>query len=200
MLRATPVPAASGAANARGRTRLGHLLSHPLVLLLLGAAISAVIVPMLTQRWQDHQRALDIQTSLVADMTEASETYREALAVDELIVRYPQGRGTPASRAARRAISDLTRTGAAWQVRWAVITSRLRAYYPGAPIVHRWARLSAALASLYDGVPGAGAVQLRILGRTFDLTTDVGFDGALVAVGSYRDQIVQQVLNATPRV
>jgi hypothetical protein len=54
---------------------LSRLLSHPLTLVLVAGGISALIVPMLTQRWQDHQRQLDVQTALVSQMTQAATEF-----------------------------------------------------------------------------------------------------------------------------
>jgi methyl-accepting chemotaxis protein len=59
-----------------------ELLSHPLVLLIIGAAISGVIIPYATDKWkdkqkqleiarQDYQRELAIKNDLVADIAQS---------------------------------------------------------------------------------------------------------------------------------
>jgi hypothetical protein len=120
---ALPVSPLSGRSPA---AILGSLLAHPLLLLLVGASISAVLVPFLTQRWQDHQRALDVQTALVADMTNASETVLEAVNVDAATLANPQCQGCIGQISPRQAVTELNASARAWGVRSAVIRSRLR--------------------------------------------------------------------------
>ena len=46
------------------------LLSSPLMLLIIGALLTNLLLPRITQSWQDHQRTLDIKTSLITKMSE----------------------------------------------------------------------------------------------------------------------------------
>jgi len=46
-------------------------LAHPLLLLIIGALISALIVPWLTQRWQNHQKKLELKSDLVSQISES---------------------------------------------------------------------------------------------------------------------------------
>ena len=50
--------------------KLFSLLSSPLMLLIIGALLTNLLLPRLTQSWQDHQRALDIKTGLITKMSE----------------------------------------------------------------------------------------------------------------------------------
>ena len=63
-----PGPAAEPEGRNRIWSSVSHVLSHPLFLLATGAVISAIVVPMFTNRWQDHQHALDVQTQIAADV------------------------------------------------------------------------------------------------------------------------------------
>jgi hypothetical protein len=48
---------------------MSPVLRHPLFLLLVGVVFSAGFVPWVTRHWQNEQRALDIRTGLVAEMS-----------------------------------------------------------------------------------------------------------------------------------
>jgi hypothetical protein len=45
------------------------ILSHPLTITTASALFSLVLVPLFTERWQDHQRELDIKAKLITEMT-----------------------------------------------------------------------------------------------------------------------------------
>jgi hypothetical protein len=45
------------------------ILSHPLTIATATALFSLVLVPLFTERWQDHQRELDIKAKLITEMT-----------------------------------------------------------------------------------------------------------------------------------
>jgi hypothetical protein len=46
-------------------------LSNPLLLLVVGAAISGLLVPYITSQWQNHEKELELKTTLVARLSEA---------------------------------------------------------------------------------------------------------------------------------
>ena len=45
-------------------------LSHPLLLLLVGALVSSYLLPLLTQSWQNHQKELELKSALVSQISE----------------------------------------------------------------------------------------------------------------------------------
>jgi tagatose-1,6-bisphosphate aldolase non-catalytic subunit AgaZ/GatZ len=114
-----------------------RVLGHPLFLLLVGGVISALLVPMLTQRWQDHQRALDVQTSLVADMTQTTMTFLVAVNRLALGIQFPTKALVPAKEQWRR-------TDAAEQqfnIRGSTIAARLRTYYGDSAVTRAWQKV-----------------------------------------------------------
>jgi hypothetical protein len=192
---------------------LGRALAHPLLLLLVGAVISTLVVPMLTQRWQNHQRALDEQTTLVADMTANSEKFIQALFGDEAVFAQESGRPYNDAQA------DLNGAVKVWVVQQAVIGSRLRAYYRGTPIPAGWKRLHDELEDLYYASgwthrftkPAEIRTQRQQtaqlsnrlandLHAKVDVATQEGFARALVQVKNYRDELIQRVLDTNPRI
>jgi hypothetical protein len=210
------------------RTRaeaLRRVLVHPLLLLVVGGLISALLATTLTQRWQEQQRALDVQTTLVAEMTEASENMLLALARgrDEIAdsnVNPPHPKVsasgfTKRTPAAASAIAKLDGAQREWLVRHAVIGSRLRAYYRGGSIPAEWDQLDHQLEDLYDATlllaaPSADddeehAVADRLSKRLQikeNLVTEQGFrfEKAAEYVGLFRDKVVQSVLDQTPTI
>ena len=48
-----------------------ELLKHPLIVLLVGALISGLLIPAFTRRWQNYQKALEIKTQLVSDLSKS---------------------------------------------------------------------------------------------------------------------------------
>jgi hypothetical protein len=194
-------PAAAAEDRRLWQARLARLLGHPLLILLVGALISALVVPMLTRRWQDHQRALDVQTTLVSDMTESAERFAQAIRVDQPFLQTPTTQPT-----FREALKDLNAAERAWSVRWAVIESRLGAYYRGTRIPSDWGRLAGALEALYQGSLG-GALAIvsdaplaKVLGTSVKLEDQDGFNVAQRRVEAYRDAIVRRVLDTSPRI
>jgi len=47
------------------------VLAHPLIVLLVGAALTGILVPAFTRRWQNRQKELEIKAALVSDLSEA---------------------------------------------------------------------------------------------------------------------------------
>lgn len=178
--------------------RLPGVLGHPLVLLLIGGAISALVVPTLTQRWQDHQRQLDIQEALVSDVTASSTSFVIALEFAYLAPRAESG-GAKALNAAYRQ----------WQIKSAVTEARLRAYYPSGPIVREFMDYSSALLLVWSAhanrQPDAGLSDVaRVLheqppsGHESDPT--LAFIAVESRLFSARDALVKRILSTLPRV
>ena len=61
--RAEAVPAQPG---------VGRGLSSPLLITVVAAVLSGLLLPYIARGWQDHQKALEIKTGLVTQMSESS--------------------------------------------------------------------------------------------------------------------------------
>jgi hypothetical protein len=100
-----------------GRHELAQWLANPLVVTVVAAVLGSFLIPYLTRSWQDHQKALEIKTSLVSQM---SESVSDAVATGRFIA------------------ADLVQTGSAqqawndgyreWTTASASIGARLQAY------------------------------------------------------------------------
>jgi hypothetical protein len=177
------------------------VLRHPLTLLIVGAAISALIVPMFTQRWQDHQRALDVQTALVSDMTKAGAAYEQD--VDYTHFRLGKSSGATNHAYWIRKLDALQR---GWEIKREVIRARLLAYYGEGSVSAAWDRLTGADLWLYSAAAGGSSARVaspfmsHLIGKKVDLTEEEGWVNAMVSVAKLRDKAVKSVLDTTPSV
>jgi hypothetical protein len=136
---------------------LGPMLSHPLLLLALGTLLSGLLIPRLTREWQDHQKALEIRTELVGDMSEG---------VMAVLVDADLGRVPTSGTAAPEAVSDRSLTAyREWKVRSAVIESRLRAYFPKETLADDWYLYQHAVASFLQLHAATGDHRADLLTR-----------------------------------
>lgn len=182
-------------------------LGNPLLVAVVSTVLAALVIPQLTRQWQDHQKALEIQTGLVGSM---SQTASDAV----ISARLLASRG-PTS-AAQGALERSTRS---WSVQSSVIASKLRAYFPGTDIGDRWSAYADGVTDylqLYASVDRYRPLvvaQIRALGlpRTsppvrWDVLTARNSGPAFVqsytllgfALLDRRDQLVRDVLAAHP--
>lgn len=53
------------------KVELKNSISHPSVLLIVGAIISSLVIPYFTRQWQDSQKQLELKTALADDINKA---------------------------------------------------------------------------------------------------------------------------------
>jgi hypothetical protein len=113
-----------------------RLLVFPLVVLLAGAAVSGVLIPALTRRRDDHRKAVEIKTDLVSEMSEAVTEFMTT--IQFAVLRAP-GQD-------QKAYDEAFRT---WEVRSAVIGTKLEAYFPATPIGSDWGSFAERVTQFY---------------------------------------------------
>jgi hypothetical protein len=108
-----------------------NILSHPLILLLVGAGITGLLVPDITNQWQNHQKELELKTDLANQISRA---------VANMIIsaRLIQITGFISS-------SDYGSAYVAWETAKSSIGSQIEAYFPNTEIKQEWDNLSAAV-------------------------------------------------------
>ena len=78
-------------ARAR-RTNLGTWLANPLLVTVVAALLGSWLLPQVTRKWQDHQKALEIQTGLVSEMSEsASNAVATSRFIAAIRASFPEG-------------------------------------------------------------------------------------------------------------
>jgi hypothetical protein len=113
---------------ARSRA-LREWLGNPLVVTIVSTVLVTLVVPQLTRQWQDHQKALEIQTALVSSM---SESVSDAVISGRMITSglFPAG---DAQRVYNTAIRS-------WSVDSSVASAKLEAYFPRTGLGEDWRR------------------------------------------------------------
>ena len=104
-------------------SQLGHWLGNPLLVTVVAALLGSLLLPEITRKWQDHQKALEIQTGLVSDMSTAVSG---AVANSRFIAAGLVARSSSAPGAEQQAWNGVYRD---WTTSSASIGAKLRAYF-----------------------------------------------------------------------
>ena len=98
------------------------MLSHPLVLLLIGGAFTAGItnylVPSITRKWQNHDKELELKSELVREVNRAAFDFFES-------IRLIEYAGKP------KTLEPLDRAYVRWLTSTEVISAEMITYFPG---------------------------------------------------------------------
>jgi hypothetical protein len=106
----------------------------PIIVVLLTTVMSGYLIPKITANWQDHQKALEIKTSLVEAIND------EILQI--LLAMQLSQRGALQQK-------DFDEAYRRWEVKRAVLAGKLRAYFREQDIALEFERLSEAVTDLY---------------------------------------------------
>ena len=98
-------------------------LSNPLLLLVVGAALSGLLIPYITAQWQNHEKELELKTNLV---TRISEAVSRMLTTAQF------------SAANRTDQAEYLQAYYEWEATHSAIGSYLRAYFPNTLISEEW--------------------------------------------------------------
>ena len=108
------------------RSQLGPWLGNPLLVTVVAALLGSWLLPQITRKWQDHQKALEIQTGLVSEM---SQSVSSAVANSRFIAAGLIARSSANPGAEQSAWNNLYRD---WTTSGAAIGAKLQAYFgPG---------------------------------------------------------------------
>lgn len=113
-----------------------EFLKHPLTILLVGALISGLLIPAITRRWQNHQKALEIKMQLVSEL---SKTIMEII----MAIQFAH------LGAKSQMQADFDKAYREWEVQSAVIGTKLQAYYPNTKIPDEWTVFSELVTEFY---------------------------------------------------
>ena len=186
-------PPADGPAREKAAGRSGggvvRLLAHPLTLLLVTAVVSGLLVPRLTQQWQDHQQQLDTRRDFAARV---SRTVGEIFVVSQLAQ----------NRAESLTQEEFDDAYVRWEIESAVLSAELRAYYRAESLHQAWNRCYQLAEANYAQVGMSDPTRranLQKLHDNLDLPNDVDLSDILVLqaqVLSARDQVIREVLDS----
>jgi hypothetical protein len=120
---------------------LSDVLAHPLVILLAGALVTSLLIPLITRRWQDRQRALELKAGLLARLSDAVTRV-----VTHAWFRELGGK----CKLSEKDREEFDWRYGEWEVETRQLQTQLRAYFADSPQVARhWARYCDLLRALH---------------------------------------------------
>jgi hypothetical protein len=132
------------------------------------------LIPQFTRKWQDHQKALEIKTDLVSQM---SESVSSAVMTGRFIAAGLVSRSSADPRADQRAWNDGYR---AWTTNSASIGAKLEAYM-GGDFGSEWRSFSPVVTNFFQLSANVGpdrAAQVRAIFAYADLPKDLRLTAA----------------------
>ena len=141
-----------------------HWLSAPLLLTVVGALLINFVIPQITTNSQNHQRALEVKTSLVSDMS-------DAIAKSLMVARLVATDVIPKTGASAQGPFN---TGLQeWQEQQAKLGTELEAYFPGSRVSGEWRQYAETVTNVYflsatgveDRLPLVEKLQKRLRAR-----------------------------------
>jgi hypothetical protein len=112
------------------------VLSHPLTVLVVGAALSGWLIPRFTRRWQDERKSLEIKADLVE---RASRAVMELVAATQFVIVGAQSQSQ----------EDFDNRYRAWLLDKAVLSAVLGAYFRNGSTIDAWVRCRALATAYY---------------------------------------------------
>lgn len=101
----------------------------PVLMVLLGAAVSAWLVPAFTRQWQDRQKEREIKVALVSEIGDSTS---DVLVTSQFV----------ASQALTNGQAEYNRVSLDWAQRSAQVEAKLGAYFPGQALADDWRKYS----------------------------------------------------------
>lgn len=130
---------------------LTKLFSHPIAILIIGAIVSSILIPYFTRKWQNHQKELELKTTLVEKISNIVTGIIIAVILEVGGVKNPTE-----PNAIIKAYRD-------WEITSAAIQSFLQAYFPDseAKITERWRTYSDIINDFYYAVLGQDTNEME---------------------------------------
>ena len=129
--------------------KIGPVLKHPLVIAVLVGAFSALLIPQITQQWQDRQKEQDLKQSLLEQISTSSTTaVRQGVSLAMGQTRAAGGEDGETSDKTYAVLRN------SWLVRRASARSRVIVYFPG--LYDCWYSYERAVADFLSLSPGGG--------------------------------------------
>jgi hypothetical protein len=162
----------NGEAKGReGRNAAIPDLVSKLLLTVFAAAITALLIPWITGKWQDHKQQLELRTALASDMSRA---YTDVIVNGRFVTRGLVYSGSTRDEVDRAASQSVWSTALHdWLVESGRLTAELSGRYPDQAITREWREYVAAVTAYMQ--IGAGGVPAE---RVEALTTARVYVGA----------------------
>ena len=130
-----------------------EILSNPFLLLIVGGILTGLLIPFITTQWQNHEKELEIKTSLVSKISE----YATRMLMAIQFVEVSQSRGTNSSLTNEEYDNEYRD----WKINSDILQSQISAYFPSTNIDKNWKKFSNAVENFY-ALSGMGREDSRI--------------------------------------
>ena len=130
-----------------------EILSNQFLLLIVGAILTGLLIPWITTQWQNHEKELEIKTSLVSKISEYAT--RMIMAIQFVDISNSQGINSSLTN------KEYDNEYRDWKINSDIIQSQISAYFPDTNIDKNWKKFSNAVENLY-GLSGTGPEGYRI--------------------------------------
>jgi hypothetical protein len=135
------------------KNSINEILSNPLLLLIVGGILTGLLIPYITTQWQNHEKELDIKTSLVSKISEY--TTRMLMAIQ--FVEVSQSPGENSSLTQEQYDNEYRD----WKINSDIMQSQISAYFPNIDASKQWKKFSNAVEFLY-ALSGVHSEESRI--------------------------------------
>ena len=113
-----------------------YRLLQPFLLLIATVVISRYLIPKITRRWQDHQKELELKTGFVSEISESVLGIVMAVQLAEV-------------RASSQTQQQYDKAYTDWEVKRAIIGSKIRGYFPHTTLGPDWDEFSEIVTEVY---------------------------------------------------
>ena len=129
-----------------------EILSNQFLLLIVGGILTGLLIPYITTQWQNHEKELEIKTSLVSKISE----YVTRMLMAIQFVEVSQSRGINSSLTNEEYDNEYRD----WKINSDIIQSQINAYFPSIDIDKNWKKFSNAVENFY-ALSGTVSEDLR---------------------------------------
>ena len=129
-----------------------EILSNQCLLLIVGGILTGLLIPYITTQWQNHEKELEIKTSLVSKISE----YVTRMLMAIQFVEVSQSRGINSSLTNEEYDNEYRD----WKINSDIIQSQINAYFPSIDIDKNWKKFSNAVENFY-ALSGTVSEDLR---------------------------------------
>lgn len=132
---------------------MSDFFAHPLTVLIVGAILTGLLVPAITRRWQNRQKELEVKVELISELSEAIMQIVMAVQVVRVRAELPRSAMSDENSPERdedvKAFQEMNKAYRTWEVRSAVLGTRLEAFFSGTAIPADWTSFSDIVTRFY---------------------------------------------------
>jgi hypothetical protein len=129
-----------------------EIISNQFLLLIVGGILTGLLIPYITTQWQNHEKELEIKTSLVSKISE----YVTRMLMAIQFVEVSQSRGINSSLTNEEYDNEYRD----WKINSDITQSQINAYFPNIDLGKDWKKFSNAVEYFY-ALSGTGPEDLR---------------------------------------